>query len=105
MKLLPPTQELRNRLSRLCFLLALACFTLGFLITFYPGDELHWFTFVACLFLFVFLISRGSDYRVIAAVFLILSLIFAFWGYRRGVHYRAWLAEHPIIIPFTKPSP
>ncbi len=43
---------------------------LAFFISFYPGAEQHYFTFVACLFLFVFLISRGSSYRVGAAIFL-----------------------------------
>jgi hypothetical protein len=95
MKLLPPTQKESNRFSRLCFFLAFFFFALSFFITFHPGGELAWGIFTACLFFFVFLISRGSIYRALAAVLLFLSLLFALSGYWRGVQYQKWLAEHP----------
>src|SRR5262249_53108772 len=84
------------RLSRLCFFLAFGAFALSFVIGFYPGAELQWGAFTACLFFFVFLISRGSIYRALAAVFLFFSLLFSLFGYWRGLHYQKWLAEHPI---------
>src|SRR5262245_32377503 len=96
MKLLPPTQEERNRLSRLCFFLVFGFFTLSFVITFYPGAEFQYGSFTACLFIFVFLISRGNSYRVLAGWFLLLFLLFALFGYWRGIQYRTWLAENSI---------
>ena len=94
MKLFPTTREDWQHLSQLWFFLAIGWFVLGFLFDFYPGAEQVYFTTTACLFLLCFLIYRGG-YRVAAAVFLFVSLLFALLGYWHGVHYRAWLAEHP----------
>jgi energy-coupling factor transporter transmembrane protein EcfT len=104
MKLLP-TQEERHLFSLLCLFLALGWFVLGFLITFYPGAEQWWFMTTAALFLLVFLVSRGSGYRIAAVVFIFVSLLFAFQGYLRGVRYQAWLAEHPLPRQAATPPP
>jgi hypothetical protein len=95
MKLLPPTDGERRRLSRLLFICAFGFFVLGFVIGFYPGSEQGYFIFVACLFLVPMLIPRGG-YQVIAASFLFISLLLALYGHWRGVQYRTWLAEHPL---------
>jgi hypothetical protein len=94
MKLLPPTEGERRRLSKLLFICAFVFLALGFVIGFYPGSEQDYFIFVGCLFLVPMLIPRGG-YQVIAAVFLFISLLFALHGHWRGVQYRTWLAEHP----------
>jgi hypothetical protein len=95
MKLLPPTDGERRRLSRLLFCCALGFFVLAFLITFIPGGELGYFIFVACLFLIPMLIPRGGM-RGAAAAFVFISLLLSLMGYGRGVQHQAWLAEHPI---------
>ncbi len=84
MKLLPPTQAERDRLSRVCFFLALAWFILGFVVDLARGD--WWFFAAACLFLFVFLISAGNDYRIAAALFLFVSLLFALFFHFGGAY-------------------
>ncbi len=95
MKLLPPTDGERQRLCRLLFICAFGFFVLGFLITFYPGAEREYFIFVACLFLLPMLIPRGG-FRALAAGFVFISLLLALRGHWRGVHYRTWLAQHPV---------
>jgi hypothetical protein len=87
MRLLPERQEARFALSRLCFFLAFIWFVLGFIIDFLPGTAHHYFALVACLFLFVFLISGGNEYRTAAAVFAFISVLFGFLFY--GLHYQA----------------
>jgi hypothetical protein len=103
MRLLPETQEARLRFSRLCFFLALAWFVLGFIIGFLPGTEHHYFAFVACLFLLVFLISRGNEYRTAAGVFAFISVLFGLLFY--GIHYHDSLHENAHSRPVAAPPP
>jgi cytochrome c biogenesis protein CcdA len=103
MKLFPTTRDDWQHLSRLWFFGAIGWFVLGFLITFYPGVEQGYFTTAACLFLLCFLIYRGG-YRIAAAAFLLLSVLFAISGHQRGVRYQAWLAKREP-LPVAAPRP
>ena len=103
MKLLPPIGPERDRFSALCLGLAFAAFALGLICSIYPGQELYYFGFSACLFVFVILISREGA-RTCATILLVLSLLGAVYGYWHGVQYEKWLAEHPeLVSKFKQP--
>ena len=62
-------------------------FGLGNVITFVPGAEREWFIAVAGLVAFGLIVPRCS-YRIAAALLLLLSVLAAFAGHKRGIGYR-----------------
>lgn len=77
----------------LLFWLAVFLAALGSIITFVPGAEFGWFLVVAGLALAGLFIPRVA-YRISAVVLLILALVLAFDGHRRGVEYRQRVSAH-----------
>ena len=75
-----------HKLLCIPFWLAVLLALLGCIITFFPGAECAWFSVVAVLSLFGLFIPK-IFYRGAATLLLILSIIAAVHGYRRGMKY------------------
>jgi hypothetical protein len=82
-----------HKLLCIPFWLAVLLLVLGCIITFVPGSEYPWFLVVAALSIFGLFIPK-IFYRGAATLLLILSIIAAVHGYRRGTEYFQTLATH-----------
>ena len=88
-----------------------ALFTLGQVISFYPGAERGWFILAGLLCVSGLLI-RGKVYRIAAIILVCLSGVLAIAGHRRGVDYGKWLEtkkKHrqeaaPATPPYSEPA-
>jgi hypothetical protein len=87
-----------RRLLLFPFWLGALLIALGSFITFVPGAECGWFLVAAGLSACGVFLPRTA-YRVAASLLLIVALVWAHSGYRRGVEYQRWQSTHRGVAP------
>ena len=72
-----------------CFFCGIVLFAMGNVMSFVPGAEVAWFLCCVGLLLPGLLLSRRK-YTSTAAILMVLCLILASQGHRRGLEYLQW---------------
>ena len=75
------------------FSIAVFLFFIGQVITFVPGQEMSYYLILSiALILPSFFFSKKKN-RIFAIIFLVLSIAYTVYGYKRGIEYKAFLKE------------